>query len=71
MLSNFKLASHKLQVGLAWNMVQGKDMNLDVSCAAISRGDQVALQDTVYSMPRPPIPVDTKIIVKELHHAYI
>jgi tellurium resistance protein TerZ len=44
----FELKSHKLQIGLAWDMVQGKAVDLDVSCVAISRTGQFVLQDTVY-----------------------
>jgi hypothetical protein len=44
-------------------MVQGKDVNLDVSCVAILRGDQVPLQDTVYSMRRPPFPMESLVAI--------
>ena len=40
--------SNKIQVGLAWDLVHGRDVDLDVSCVAVNRDGQVCLEDCVY-----------------------
>jgi tellurium resistance protein TerZ len=47
--NEFELTSNQIQVGLAWDMLRGKDVDLDVSCVSISSAQgQVSMQDTVY-----------------------
>jgi len=47
--NEFDLAGSDLvQIGLAWDMVRGKEVDLDVSAVAITNNGQVSMPDTVY-----------------------
>ena len=39
---------HSIKVGLAWDVTNGKHVDLDVSCVALNRTGQVSMMDTVY-----------------------
>jgi tellurium resistance protein TerZ len=44
----FPLTGNQIYIGLAWDMVQGKNVDLDTSCVAISKSGDVLMSDTVY-----------------------
>jgi len=47
--NEFELTTNRLRVGLAWDMLPGnKNIDLDVSCVAITTAGQISMQDTVY-----------------------
>ena len=39
---------HSIKVGLAWDVTNGRNVDLDVSCVAMSSQGQVSMPDTVY-----------------------
>jgi tellurium resistance protein TerZ len=46
--NSFALTGNRIYIGLAWDMVQGKNVDLDTSCVAISTSGDVLMSDTVY-----------------------
>jgi tellurium resistance protein TerZ len=44
----FELNLDRIQVGLAWDMVGAQQVDLDVSCVAVSSTGEILLKDTVY-----------------------
>lgn len=39
---------HSIKVGLAWDVTNGRNVDLDVSCVALDHAGQVSMADTVY-----------------------